>query len=173
MKRLEQHRMKKGAGQGRTVETIDPSTGEVLKGVFAFVPEKHKSPFGKDWFAVAQDALNFLAQNRRYLGEEGFAVFCALASRLDFENYILINQAQIAREMTMDRGNVNKAIKRLEELGILTRGPKSGVSPTFMLNPKVGWKGKARSHFNALQVARKQGWELIDGGKEKQLDLPL
>ena len=129
--------MTKGAGKGRTVETVDPSTGEVLKGVFAFVPEKHKSPFGKDWFAVAQDALNFLAQNRRYLGEEGFAVFCALASRLDFENYILVNQAEVARSMEMDRGNVNKAIKRLEELGILTRGPKSGVSPTFMLNP--GW----------------------------------
>ena len=171
MKRLEQHRMTKGAGKGRTVETVDPSTGEVLKGVFAFVPEKHKSPFGKDWFAVAQDALNFLAQNRRYLGEEGFAVFCALASRLDFENYILVNQAEVARSMEMDRGNVNKAIKRLEELGILTRGPKSGVSPTFMLNPKVGWKGKARSHFNALQLAHKQGWQLIDGGKEQQLDL--
>lgn len=170
MKRLEQHRMKK-MGAGRTVETVDPSTGEVLKGVFAFVPEKHKSPFGKDWFAVAQDALNFLAQNRRYLGEEGFAVFCALASRLDFENYILVNQAEVARSMGMDRGNVNKAIKRLEELGILTRGPKSGVSPTFMLNPKVGWKGRAKEHFGALQKARANGWNLIEGGQ--QLDLPI
>lgn len=163
-------------GQTPTVEGVDPRTGEVVEGVFAFLPNKHKSPFGRDWFAVAQDALNFLAQNRRFLGEEGFAVFCALASRLDFENYILINQAQVAREMGMDRGNVNKAIKRLESLGILSRGPKSGVSPTFMLNPKVGWKGRGKNHFNALQVARKNGWDLIEGGKpkdENQMDLPL
>nr|CRY94961.1 hypothetical protein [uncultured prokaryote] len=173
MKRLEQHRMKTGEGRGRTVETIDPSTGEVLKGVFAFVPEKSRSPFGKDWFAMAQDAMGFLARNRRFLGEEGFAVFFSLASKLDFENYILVNQADVGRDLTMDRANVNKAIKKLESLGVLTKGPKSGVSPTFKLNPVIGWKGKQRQHFNALQVARKQGWNLIEGGKEKQLDLPL
>lgn len=115
--------------------------------------------------------MNFLAHNRRYLGEEDFAVFCALSSRLDFDNYIHINQAEIARAMEMDWGNVNKAIKRLEALGILTRGPKSGVSPIFMLNPKVGWKGKARNHFTALQTARKQGWNLIEGGKKQQFYL--
>lgn len=169
MKRLEQRRMRAGKDKSRTVETVDPSTGEVLNGVFAFIPEARKSPFGKDWFAVAQDALNFLAQNRRSLGEEGFAVFCALASRLDFENYILVNQAEIARAMKMDRGNVNKAIKRLEALGILIRGPKSGVSPTFMMNPKVGWKGKTRNHFNALQQARAKGWNLIEGGEQPEL----
>lgn len=167
-KQLEQHR----TGRAGSVETIDPSTGEVLKGVFAFIPEKHRSPFGKDWFAVAQDALTYLAKNRKTLGEEGFAVFCALAGKLDFENYILVNQAEIARDMAMDRANVNKAIKRLEALGILTRGPKSGVSPTFRLNPQVGWKGKSKMHFGALQEARKRGWNLINGG-EQQLDLPL
>jgi hypothetical protein len=131
-----------------------------------FVPEKHKSPFGKDWFAVAQTALDFLAQNRKYLGEEGFAVFCSLASKLDFQNYILINQAQMARDMHMDRGNLNKAIKRLEDLGILVRGPKSGISPTFRLNPNVGWKGKGKAHFGAIQEARAKGWKLVKGGKK-------
>ena len=69
-KRLEQHKK-----PGKPLETVDPETGEVLKGAFVFIPEKHKSPFGRDWFAVAQDALTFLAKNRKTLGEEGFAVF--------------------------------------------------------------------------------------------------
>lgn len=162
-------------GLGSNLQALDPNTGEVLKGAMVFVPEQRKSPFGKDWFAVAQSALNFLAQNRKYLGEEGFAVFCALASKLDFQNYILINQSEMARDMGMDRGNLNKAIKRLETLGILIRGPKSGISPTFRLNPNVGWKGKGKAHFGALQEARANGWKLIKGGKKAKdltTDLP-
>lgn len=165
-KRLEQHRAR---GKG-SVETVDPETGEVIKGVFAFIPERHKSPFGKDWFVVAQSALTYLAENRKTLGEEGFAVFCALAAQLDWQNFILINQAEIARGLGMDRGNVNKAIKKLEGMGVLTRGPKSGVSPTFRLNPQIGWKGRTKEHFGAMQEARKKGWSLIDGGQQ---ELPL
>lgn len=160
------------AGTMKNLETVDTETGEVLKGAFVYVPEKKKSPFGRDWFAVAQSAMMFLAKNRKQLGEEGFAVFCALAGRLDFENYILVNQAEIGREMGMDRGNVNKSIKRLEGLGILTRGPKSGNSPTFKLNPQVGWKGQAKAHFTALQQARAKGWKLVENHQE-QPELPL
>lgn len=146
---------------------IDPSTGEVMpKGMLVYVPERPKSPFGKDWFAMAQDALNFLANNRKILGEEGFAVFCALAARLDFENFIMVNQAEMADALNMKRQNFGRALKRLETLGVLTRGPKTGRSPTLRLNPSVAWKGKQRAHFNALQQARKNGWKLIDGGKD-------
>ena len=160
------------AGTMRNIESVDKDTGEVLQGSFVYVPEKKKSPFGRDWFAVAQSAMMFLAKNRKMLGEEGFAVFCALAGRLDFENYILVNQAEIGREMGMDRANVNKSIKRLETLGILTRGPKSGTSPTFKLNPQVGWKGQAKKHFSALQQAKIKGWKLVSSDKE-QPELPL
>ncbi|MGD7483634.1 hypothetical protein [Ralstonia pseudosolanacearum] len=162
--------MAKGETEGTTVSTIDPTTGEVLRGRFAFIPDKHRSPFGRDWFAMAQDAMAFLARNRKLLGEEGFAVFFCLASRLDFENYILVNQAEVGRELGMHRSNVNKAIQKLKAMGVLTEGPKSGVSPTFRLNPVVGWKGRAKAHFGALQEARKRGWKLIDND---QLDLPL
>lgn len=165
-KRLEQHKR-----PGRSLETVDPETGEVLKGAFVFIPEKHKSPFGRDWFAMAQDALTFLARNRKVLGEEGFAVFCALAGKLDFENYILVAQAEMARDLGMKPPNFSRAVQRLECLGIIERGPKSGRSPTFKLNPRVGWKGRAREHFGALQKARARGWDLVEGGN--QLDLPL
>mgnify|MGYP005625892873 CR=1 FL=1 len=144
------------------------------KGMLVYVPERPKSPFGKDWFAMAQEAMIFLSKSHDILKKDGFAVFCALAGRLDFENFILINQSEIARDIGMDRANFSKALKRLEALGVIARGPKTGRSPTLRLNPMVAWKGKQRNHFNALQVARKQGWDLIDGGKDKnQLDLPL
>ncbi len=81
-------------------------------------------------------------------------MFCAMAGRLDFENFILIAQSDMARDLGMKPSNFSRAVKRLEELGIITRGPKSGRSPTFRLNPHVGWKGKAKEHFGALQKAR-------------------
>ena len=118
---------------------------------------------------LAEEGVEFDA----FFEAAGVAVFFSLASKLDFENYILVNQADVGRDLSMDRANVNKAIKKLESLGVLTKGPKSGVSPTFKLNPVIGWKGKQRTHFNALQVARKQGWNLIEGGKQEQMDLPL
>lgn len=163
---------------GRKLEHYDAQTGEVMDGQIMFVPNRGKSPFGKDWFAMAQDAMMFLAKNRKALGEEGFAVFCALGARLDFENFILINQSQMARELKMDRSNFNKAIKKLEAHGILARGPKSGVSPTFKLNPKMAWKGRQKNHSRALDEAKKMGWDLVEGGNKElpdpnQLGLPF
>ena len=150
----------------RVIENIDAVTGEVLQGTMMFVPEKKKSAFGKDWFAMAQDALSFLASNRKVLGEEGFAVFCAVASRLDFENFIQISQVQLARELGMSAPNFSRAMKRLATLEIIVKGPKVGVSQTYRMNPSVGWKGSARNHFSALQEAKKMGWKVIENEPE-------
>ena len=150
----------------RVIENIDAVTGEVLQGTMMFVPEKKKSAFGKDWFAMAQDALSFLASNRKVLGEEGFAVFCAVASRLDFENFIQISQVQLARELGMSASNFSRAMKRLATLEIIVKGPKVGVSQTYRMNPSVGWKGSARNHFSALQEAKKMGWKVIENEPE-------
>ena len=150
----------------RVIENIDAVTGEVLQGTMMFVPEKKKSAFGKDWFAMAQDALSFLASNRKVLGEEGFAVFCAVASRLDFENFIQISQVQLARELGMSAPNFSRAMKRLAALEIIVKGTKVGVSQTYRMNPSVGWKGSARNHFSALQEAKKMGWKVIENEPE-------
>jgi len=154
----------------RVIDQIDAVTGEVLEGTMVFVPERKKSPFGQDWFAMAQKAMDFLAANRKLIGEEGFAVFCKVASRLDFENYIQVSQAHLAREMGMRPANFSRAMKRLVELEIIIKGPKVGVSQTYRMNPSVGWKGSGKNHFNALQEAKRMGWAVIDN---EQPQLPF
>lgn len=154
----------------RVIEQFDAVTGEVLEGSMVFVPDKKKSAFGRDWFAMAQSALAFLAENRGVLGEEGFAVFCTIASKLDFENYIQINQAMLARQIGMKPANFSRAMKRLIALEIIIRGPKVGVSQTYRMNPSVGWKGSAKNHFDALTEARKKGWRVI---RNEQPELPF
>ena len=146
----------------RVIESIDAVTGEVLQGTMMFVPEKKKSAFGQDWFAMAQNAMAFLAANRKILGEEGFAVFCTIASKLDFENFIQISQVQLAGELGMSPSNFSRAMKRLAALEIIVKGPKVGVSQTYRMNPSVGWKGSAKNHFSALQEAKAKGWKVIE-----------
>jgi DNA-binding transcriptional ArsR family regulator len=150
----------------RVIENIDATTGEVLEGTMVFVPAKKKSAFGRDWFAMAQGAMDFLAHNRSQLGEEGFAVFCKVVAKLDFENFIQISQAALAREIGMKPANFSRAMKRLVDLGIIMKGPKVGTSQTYRLNPSVGWKGSGKTHFTALQEAKKKGWKVIESEPE-------
>lgn len=150
---------------------VDPETGEVFEGFVAYVAPKRMNGFGQRWFAMAQDALTVLKQFTRV---EDFRVLMAMLERLDYENLITTNQAEISRDLGMDRGNVNKALKRLVEAGAILEGPKVGTSRTYRLNPNFGWKGSAKNHVVELDKQRKERMknagisEVIDGGKDTQ-----
>ena len=116
--------------------------GEIYDNVVAvFVGHKIHSPYGYSWMQINQDFLKEFAA-RRDLGNEVLRVFLYLNARLDFENVIQVPQVEIAAELGMQRQNVNRAIKQLEELGVIIRGPKVGRSSSWRLNPQAGWKGK-------------------------------
>ena len=71
-------------------------------------------------------------------------------ARLDYENLIQVNQAEVAEQVGMNRHNVNRSIKKLIELGVVLEGVKIGVSRSYRLNPNFGWKGSAKGHREAL-----------------------
>ena len=126
---------------------IDSETGEVLSGSFVYMElNRQKNYFREGWMAMAQTAAELFAKHRKDLGEEGFAVLFMLIARLDFENHILVNQAEIGRTIGMLRQNVQKAIKGLIELGAIIEGPKKGQSRSYKLNPEFGWKGTVQNH---------------------------
>lgn len=128
--------------------------GEVLDGaVLGLFYPKRRNGFDEGWVAMAQPALTALAKSN--LGQQDLRVLMLVLGQLDFENYILLNQADISREIDMHRTDVNKALKRLQELGVLLRGPTAGRSSTFRLNPSFGWKGSATNHQKALQERMK------------------
>lgn len=143
--------MKKRIGQ------FDRETGEILEnGFVAYIVPKRENGFGKRWFAMAQDALDILEQFTRI---EDFRVLMALLKRLDYENLITTNQAEIARDLNMHRSSVNQAIKRLIAVGAVIEGQKVGTSRTYRLNPNFGWKGSAKNHNAALDAERKARME--------------
>lgn len=143
-------------------KSYDLKTGEVKKGALVWVPEKPKSQFGRSWFQMAQDTLKKINENRKVLGLEGVTVFNALMYRLDFENYIQVQQSEIASELDMKASNVSRAIARLESLGFIKRGPKVGRSSTYQLHPELAWKGKPGKHFTARETAKANGWRVIE-----------
>lgn len=124
--------------------------GSVLEGgVLALIFPKRQNGFYNGWVAMSQDAMFALANAG--LGDEGNRVVWALLAKLDFENWIQINQAELAKAINLDRSNFNRAMKLIEKKGLVFRGPRVGKSVTFRLNPNFGWKGSAKNHNKALK----------------------
>ena len=129
-------------------------TGEVMEGaVLGMFFPKRQNGFREGWIAMAQDAL--MAVAKMDLGDEARRLLFAILAKLDYENYILLNQAEIGADIGMQRANVSRALGKLEAEGVLLRGPKAGRSSTFRLNPAFGWKGSAANHQKALKERMK------------------
>jgi len=125
-------------------------TGELMEGavVGMFFP-KRENGFKAGWIAMAQEPMMKLAKSD--LGAQEMKVLFGVLAKLDFENFLLLSVADLAKEIGMQRPNVSAAISSLEKLGVLLRGPKAGRSSTFRLNPDFGWKGSASNHKKALR----------------------
>ena len=132
----------------RHMQQIDQQTGEVIEGFVAYVVPKRKNGFQKGWMAMAQEAMMMLAQSN--LTGNDMKVMWAMLARLDYENLIQVNQAEVAEQVGMNRHNVNRSIKKLIELGVVLEGVKIGISRSYRLNPNFGWKGSAKGHREAL-----------------------
>lgn len=125
-------------------------TGEIMEGaVLGMFFPKRQNGFGTGWVAMAQNAMMELA--RSDLGAQDWRVFAAVVAKLDFENFLLLTIADLAKEIGMQRSHASDSIAKLERLGVLIRGPKAGRSSTFRLNPSFGWKGSASNHQKALR----------------------
>lgn len=141
---------------------VDLDTGEVIEdGFIAYVAPKRQNAFG-NWIAMAQDMFMNLAKSG--LNSTDNKVLYALLSKLDFENLLVVNQSELAKELGLQRQHFSRSVQKLIKEGIILQGPKIGVSRSFRLNPTVGWKGSASNHKKAV----KQHLEVIRGGKKAE-----
>jgi hypothetical protein len=124
----------------RCLGTVDLDTGELLNGVPVWIGRRPVSPYGSRWMQVNQDALADIAADPD-LGLQAWRVFAYLNSRLEFENLIQVPQTEIANALRMKPAAVSRAIRLLSDKKIILRGPKTGRSNSFRLNPHFGWKG--------------------------------
>ena len=74
-----------------------------------------KTDFRKDgwqWLKLNDDACSKQFNRQRHEG------YVAMLARLDYENLIQVNQAEVSEQVGMNRHNVNRSIKKLIELAL-------------------------------------------------------
>ncbi len=98
---------------------------------------------------MSQAAMLELAQNP--VSGEAMRVLMALCAVLDFENFIQLSQADLAKLIGMKQPHVNRAMAELFERGIVIKGMKVGRSLTYRLSPTFGFKTKG-SNFTKLMA---------------------
>lgn len=140
----------------RQTISYDATTGEIMDGSLVYVPKKARVG---DWFMGFQKAMAQMAQDPDFTGAT-YRVFHLMLSQLDFENYILVNQSDMARKLGMKRPNVTREITKLCKKGVLMKGPRSGHQVTYRLNPNYAWRGKTHKIESASR-----DFEVIEGGK--------
>lgn len=154
-------------GRRRKLVTVDADTGERLEGVAVLVGGK-KSAFtkiyGRRWFVVSQEPMAMLAADKD-MTLEPHRVLLYLMSRLDFDNFIYVTQAEIADYLGIKKPNVSRAMKLLERKGLILRGPKLGHSHAWRLNPDYGYKGDPDGKV-CQPDGKKTVFRVIDGGKK-------
>lgn len=107
-----------------------------------------------------QDALRLLAADRELTATQ-LRVLLYSMSRLDFENYIHLSQAEIARELGIKRPNVTTAVQGLVRKRILSKGPRVGRVTTLRLSSDLAWKGR----YKNLIAERNRALRVVRGGK--------
>lgn len=139
-------------------ELIDPKTGEMVKVFIPFEKLKH----GRGFFMADQDGMVALAKLE--LKGRTKDVLLYILGKIDYENWLLINQAQIAEDLGMKSPHVSRAFKELEDKRIIYKvqflsgtrwGHKVKGDDTkrwaFRLDPVYAWKGRASTRKTAMQ----------------------
>jgi hypothetical protein len=130
---------------------VDAETGELQQGFMAYVAPKRVNGFGRRWLAMAQD--DFVLQLARVGGLPGDAlrVFLALAAHLDYENFVVTPQSEIAAKIGMKPSHFNRGLSALIAEGVVEKGPKIGRMVSLRMSPAYVWKGSASNHRKALE----------------------
>lgn len=143
--------MKETKPTHRRIANFDLDTGEVLPYNSVIMRErKVRNGFGHRWFSMSQEYSTFLAKNGREIGRDGFMVLHYLMGGMEYQNDIMITQAEIGQQLGMMKQAVSRAMKKLVSLGILEEGKKFGNAKRYRLSASVGWKGKALMHNAVL-----------------------
>lgn len=87
---------------------------------------------------------------------ETLRVLLVLLAKVEYENFIVVSQSDMAEELGVSKTQFNRSLKILIDNDIIQRGPKVGRQGSLRLNPNYGWKGTAKNHIIALDSVRKK-----------------
>ena len=147
-------------------------TGEEITGTPIYVKGKARWSNRKDWFVGFQEAFSALAKDKELTGET-IRVWLHFLGFLGFENFIVVSQKDVAKELDLKASNVSRAIKILIKKKMLVTGPRVGRTYSYRLNMKQVWKGSAKAYNENAKRAEKvsssdlakERWNILDREK--------
>lgn len=134
-------------GKRVILTAVDADTGEIRDGIPMLVARRARNGFKGGFFAVANTASELLAKSD--LTGVDFRVLWICLSRMSWQNEITIVQKDLAREIGISPTQFSGSLRRLTEMGIIVKH-EHGAAKLYRLNPNFGWKGRGRSHCDAL-----------------------
>lgn len=128
-------------GQG----TIIPDDESQAPVTAYFTPPKKKN-YPVEWVVVWKDeseiGVSMVEQAKcEKMTLADYRVRDYLMGTIGIGNFVFVNQAEVARELNLHKVTVCESIKRLCEMQILVKGPKSGRSNTYMVSPAFCFSG--------------------------------
>lgn len=93
--------------------------------------------FQTEWLALHEPALAELAKMRDLMTGETARVLMCMIAFVEDSNHIRMGAVHVAEELGIGANQAARAIRRLEEAGVLIKGRRFG----WRLNPHYGYKG--------------------------------
>ena len=149
-----------GGGYHSRFVTIDKVTGQEVDGVPVYVPGRVRWDVHvtKGWGVFFQDAFKTLAKDKDLTGEL-LRIWLHLMGTLGFENFVIVNCTQIAKELNIKQPNVSRAMKKMVQKGLLLQGPRNGRFSSYRLSLDIGWKGSAKAYNENIRARQKTSAE--------------
>ncbi len=117
--------------------------------VSGYQPQRSKNILGRGWMAIFMSGMEWMC--RQNITGEQWRVWAFLMSRLDFDNWLRVKQKDICETVGLKQANVSRALSRLVELDIITKGPMAGRHNTYRLNPRIAHRGAKHYKSNVVQ----------------------
>ena len=150
------------------VQVISAETGEIKEGYFVYISYPKPKIRNKRWMMIFQDSLIKIAKDKEFTSSAKTVLFF-LMGNLEFENYMLLRQVDIARELELDKSDVSKAMKFLINKEIVLK-VKEGATTAYKLNSDYGWKGKVSNM--EIEKERVLSQKIIDMDKAREFLQP-
>jgi predicted transcriptional regulator len=128
------------------ISQIDRNTGELREGVIVLCPTKRK--LKGDFVLLDLQGMGALAMDKD-LQRDDWRVIAILIKRLEYENWLIITQQEIADQLGMRQPNVARSLKKLTDKAIIVKGKKQGRVNSYRLNAFYGWRGEITKEYDS------------------------
>lgn len=127
------------------VVMLNADTGEVLnEGVPIFKQAKFKN-FSQDYMVMFLSTFKNIALDATIKQEE-LRVLLYIISMTEMKNWVHLQQKDIATALEMKTPNVNRAIKKLIERGLIESTVQTGKSKNYRIPINIGWRGPGKEY---------------------------